>query len=287
MPELPEVETIKKDLSKILNGKTIRRVFFNKPKMIHPSVKKARTVLNNNKIAKVGRRGKMLYFKLRDGNYLLIHLKMTGQLVWAKTKGKLVVGGHPIIGVVGVPNKYTHVILEFTDGSKLFFNDMRQFGYWKVVNKEDFQEILLNNFGPEPLTKDFVFDDFLNRLRLRSRAPIKAVILDQKVVAGVGNIYADESLWLAKIKPWRRINKVSQKELLVLFKSIKKILTKAVKHRGTSFNSYVDSLGRKGTYWSQRKVYGRNSLSCQRCGTIILKTRVAGRGTHYCPRCQH
>ncbi len=286
MPELPEVETIRKDLSKLLPHQKIKRVFFNKPKMIHPSVNYVKKILTGNAITKVGRRGKMLYFILADGNYLLVHLKMTGQLVWQPSRGRLVVGGHPITGVSGVPNKFTHVVVEFSGGAKLFFNDMRQFGYWKVVSFNEFNNISKSNFGPEPLTKDFMFNDFLEKCRARKRSPIKAVILDQKVVAGVGNIYADESLWMAKIKPGQTAGKISKAKLYLLFKAIIKVLAEAVKYRGTTFNSYVDSFGREGTYWSHRRVYGRNGLSCKRCGKIILKTKTAGRGTHYCPKCQ-
>ncbi len=286
MPELPEVETIRKDLSLILPGKTIASVILKKPKMIHPSRAGVVKILNMNKIVKVGRRGKMLFILLKDNNYLLIHLKMTGQLVWRPKKGRLVVGGHPIAGVVDIPNKYTHATLNFTDKSSLYFNDMRQFGYWKVVSASEFENISQTRFGPEPLGPYFTQVDFISRLKTRRRAPIKSVLLDQKVVAGIGNIYADESLWLAKVKPMRQVQTLKVAELTSIHTAIKKILSEAVKYRGTSFDSYVDSFGREGTYWPHRRVYGRQGLACKRCGKIILKTRTAGRGTHYCSKCQ-
>ncbi|KKU39489.1 MAG: Formamidopyrimidine-DNA glycosylase [Parcubacteria group bacterium GW2011_GWA2_46_39] len=286
MPELPEVETIRRDLNKFLSGKKITAVEVRQPRLVKPSVTKLKKALVGARVGRVSRRGKMLVWHLPKQQKLLVHLKMTGQIVWRQGGGKLMVGGHPIIGVDTVPNKYTHITVSFTGGGKLYFNDTRKFGYWRLVDDATFTDISQKNFGPEPLSVAFNANYFLAHLKKHQRAPIKAILLDQKTVAGIGNIYADESLWLAKVKPQRWVGKLHPAEIKLLVASIKKILKEAVKYRGTSFNSYVDSLGRAGTYWPHRKVYGRGGLSCKRCGTIILKTRVAGRGTHYCPKCQ-
>lgn len=286
MPELPEVETIRRDLNAILSGKKIKQANFKQSKMVRPSVKRVRESLVKNVFTKVARRGKMLVFYLKKGGVLLVHLKMTGQLVWRPVRGKMVVGGHPIVGIKSVPNKFTHVTISFTDGSKLYFNDMRRFGYWRLVAVDEFLELSKHDFGLEPLTSDFSIGYFKSKLKSRGRSLIKSILLDQKVVAGVGNIYADESLWAAKLKPTRRVSSLKDQQLVTLVKAVKKILWEAVKYRGTSFDSYVDSYGRVGSYWPHRKVYARNGLTCRRCGNIILKARVAGRGTHYCPKCQ-
>jgi formamidopyrimidine-DNA glycosylase len=285
MPELPEVETIKNDLNKLVRDSHIVSLRVRKVKLLKPSAKIVRQSIYGKIIKRVERRGKLLVLRLSGGKILLIHLKMTGQLIWRPTHGNFLVGGHPIVGVSGVPNRFTHLTIYFKSGARLYFNDVRQFGYWQAISEKDLPKIYAK-FGPEPLSKEFTKEYFWQSLKKRSRTTIKAVLLDQKVVAGIGNIYADESLFLAKIRPARRIGTLNKKKIGDLYKSIQVILARAIVARGTSFNSYIDGRGRQGTYWEKRLVYGRKSEKCRHCHNVILKTIVAGRGTHYCPKCQ-
>lgn len=293
MPELPEVETIKNDLRKRILRKKIVGIEIRKRKIVKNKSTDFIKILKGNFFSNLDRIGKLLIFKLLDRkNYLLIHLKMTGQLIYCN-KGEIVAGGHEIglksslIPGLGdnLPNKYTHVIFEFNDGSKLFFNDLRQFGYLKIVNKEELERIV-KDYGIEPLTKDFTIKKFREVLKNR-KTSIKAVLLNQKLIAGIGNIYADESLFLAKIKPNRQAGSLLNKEIEELFKAISFIIKKAIKYRGTTFSNYVDTSGRKGNFTKLLKVYGREGEKCRRClSDTIKKIKVAGRGTRYCQKCQ-
>lgn len=285
MPELPEVETIKNDLNKLVRGSRIVSLSVRRAKLLRPSVTIVRQLIYGKIIKRVERRGKLLVLRLSGGKILLIHLKMTGQIVWWPVHGKFIMGGHPIVGVSDAPNRFTHITVYFKGGARLYFNDVRQFGYWQAISEKDLPKIY-SKFGPEPLLKEFTKEYFWQSLKKRSHAVIKAVLLDQKVVAGIGNIYADESLFLAKIRPARRVGTLGKKKVGDLYKSIRVILARAIASRGTSFNSYVDGRGRQGTYWERRLVYGRKGEECGRCRNVILKIVVAGRGTHYCPKCQ-
>jgi formamidopyrimidine-DNA glycosylase len=285
MPELPEVETIKNDLNKLARGQLILRLEVRKPKLLKPSTKAVRWAIVGKVIKQIERRGKLLIFYLNGEHLLLMHLKMTGQIVWQPPRGRFLTGGHPIVGVSSVPNRFTHLTIYFKSGARLYFNDVRQFGYWQVIAKKELPKIY-SKFGPEPFSLEFTRESFWQSLKKRGRTTIKAVLLDQKVVAGIGNIYADESLFLARVRPSKRVSTLSKNNAGDIYKAIKVILARAIKARGTSFNSYVDGQGRKGTYWEKRLVYGRRGEKCKRCRNIILKTLVAGRGTHYCARCQ-
>ncbi len=229
-------------------------------------------------------RGKI--FTLNSKNkYLIIHLRMTGQLVYWKGK-KITAGGHSDNNsVVDLPNKHTHIIFYFSDRSKLFFNDLRRFGVVKIVNEKELEEIL-NNFGVEPLEKSFSLKIFRDLIKSK-KGNVKAFLLNQKYIAGIGNIYADEILFEAGVLPSRRINSLKNEEIKKMYQAIKKILRKAVKYRGTSFNDYVDTDGKKGEFLRLLKVYGREKEKCQRCKKgVIQKTKLAGRGTRYCDKCQ-
>ncbi len=307
MPELPEVETIRRDLGSVLRGQQIVSLRVKRPKLLRGSRRDFTRYLVGARVMAVSRRAKQLALELSSGYVLLIHLKMTGQLVWARKArfarhelnarhklGRLprggrsplyVVGGHPIAGVTGVPNRYTYITLSFRGGSKLYFNDVRQFGYWKLVPRGELTQVFAA-LGPEPLTQEFTLERFTVELKRRPRTSIKAALLDQSVVAGIGNIYADETLFVAKVKPSRKVRTLNRAEVKQLYQSIKRVLRRAVKARGTSFNSYVDGLGRAGTYWAKRLVYGRAGLPCPRCGQLLQKAVVAGRGTTWCPHCQ-
>ncbi|MDP3986095.1 MAG: bifunctional DNA-formamidopyrimidine glycosylase/DNA-(apurinic or apyrimidinic site) lyase [Candidatus Veblenbacteria bacterium] len=286
MPELPEVETIRRDLTKHVVGKLVQRVEVRKAKLIQGSRAVFRRALIGARITRVSRRAKQLILELSSGYVALVHLKMTGQLVWRSRGGMLTVGGHPIISVNTVPNKFTYVTLRFSDGSALFFNDVRQFGYWRAVPLAELA-VVHAHLGPEPLSSAFTPQVFWAALQRRGRTTIKAALLDQSVVAGIGNIYADESLYVARLRPSRRVASLRTVETAALFRAICSVLRKAVAARGTSFNSYVDGLGRQGTYWERRLVYGRTGEACRRCGTLFKRTVVAGRGSHWCAHCQH
>jgi formamidopyrimidine-DNA glycosylase len=186
-----------------------------------------------------------------------------------------------------LPDKSTRAVFSFGSGDKLFFNDQRKFGWIKVVDTQQVsKDPLLNRMGPEPLSKDFTLSVFQRELTAHARAPIKPVILDQSTVAGVGNIYADESLHLAKIHPGRLAGSLTLAEAKRLHAAIREIISLGIKHGGTSFTHYVNALGGKGDYMAHARVFRRQGESCPVCGAIIHKIRLAGRGTHFCPRCQ-
>jgi len=293
MPELPEVETIKNDLSKKLLNKKIKEVVVKKPKLVNGGVKKFKEILSGNKFKKINRRGKLIYIELYTSGFLLIHLKMTGQLIYKK-EDKIIGGGHDLPSMrqggqgelqdKKLPNKYSHIIFTFSDQSNLYFNDQRQFGYMKIVDKDELKKVL-EKFGVEPLSAEFTLNKF-NEILKGKKTAIKQVLLNQKFIAGIGNIYADEACFLAKIKPNRKVDSISKKEIKKLHDSIKKVLKLAIKKRGTTFNDYRDADGNKGNFVKFLKVYGRGGEKCKRCNGIIKKVKLNGRGTHYCEICQ-
>ena len=216
---------------------------------------------------------------------------MTGQLIYL-AKDSQVSGGHSLSShsfekAVGgeLPNKYTRVIISFSDKSNLFFNDLRKFGYMKLVNQAELDAFIFKNYGPEPLDNNFILSDFITTLKKRHRN-IKSVLLDQKIVAGLGNIYVDEVLFAAGVRPMRLASELNKGEVTKIFQVIPKILTLSIKHRGTTFSNYVDSKGKRGNFSSLLQVYGRGKEKCLKCSSAIIKTKIAGRGTHYCPHCQ-
>jgi formamidopyrimidine-DNA glycosylase len=232
----------------------------------------------------VRRRAKVLIIEL-SGNYsLVIHLRMTGQLVF---RGKEVFGaGHPSKSLVNeLPDKSTRVIIDFNDKSKLFFNDQRKFGWMRLLPSLEVPEIdFLKTVGPEPLEDDFTVEKFIERLKTRKNSAIKAVLLDQKVLAGVGNIYADESLWMSKIHPLTPVSKIPRTKLVALHGDLLAVLRLSIEKGGSTDRNYVNSEGKKGSYLSFANVFRKQGQPCPRCGTTIVKIRAAGRGTHICPR---
>lgn len=284
MPELPEVETIRIGLAKLLPGLVVKDVWHDWPKGFPNAPADVARFLVGAKIEFVRRRAKVLIIELSSKYSLVIHLKMTGQLVYV---GKERFGaGHPSDSLVGdLPTKSTRVIIDFTDGSKLFFNDQRKFGWMRLLPTAEVPQIdFMQTVGPEPLEDDFTVDMFIERLRTRKNSPIKAVLLDQKVLAGVGNIYADESLWAAKIHPAIPVSRVSKTKLVILHKALQDVLRVSIDSGGSTDRNYVNAEGKKGTYLSFAQVFRRQGQPCPRCGTEIIKIRVAGRGTHICPR---
>lgn len=286
MPELPEVETIRRDLQAVLKGRRVVSLRVTRPKLLRNPRPVFTKVMVGSTISKVERRAKQLVLHLSSGFVLLIHLKMTGQLVWQAKAGKMLVGGHPVSGVTGVPNRYTYITLAFDNGSHLYFNDVRQFGYWRLVPISKLADVF-SPLGPEPLAREFTRESLKAALARRSRTSIKAALLDQRVVAGIGNIYADESLFLARVSPAKRVGDLSARQVTDIWTSIRAVLKKAVAARGTSFSTYRDGLGRSGTYWDKRLVYGRAGEPCVRCGSLLRRSVVAGRGTVSCRHCQH
>jgi formamidopyrimidine-DNA glycosylase len=242
MPELPEVETIRRQLARKIIGKR----WAGQP------------------ITDVRRRAKVLMVDLKDGSSLIFHLKLTGQLIF---NGKL--------------SSRTRKVFYFTDGTKLVFNDARKLGWWKKVKNTKKIE---GQFGPEAL--EIGFTTFRNGLKKHSRAKIKPLLMNQRFIAGIGNIYSDEILFAAKINPLREAGTLSDGEIRQIHQNIKKILKKAVQYRGTTERDYLDVCGRQGDYTSRLKVYGRQGKKCSRCGAVIKRLKVSGRSAHFCPVCQ-
>ena len=287
MPELPEVETIRVGLSKLIVDRTFAAVTHDTPKSFPNGAADVEQFLVGATVASVARRAKVLLIELSSKYSLMIHLKMTGQLVF-QGNGVHFGAGHPSDSLIGeLPDRSTRVIFTFTDGSTLFFNDQRKFGWVKLLPTAEVPNIdFMQRVGPEPLEHDFTWEVLKQRLGRRKNTSIKAAILDQSVVAGVGNIYADESLWGAKIHPATKVADLIDKDFQNLHQSLQAILRLAITKGGSTDKHYVDAEGKKGSYLSFASVFRREGQACPRCGTTIEKSRVAGRGTHICPHCQ-
>lgn len=287
MPELPEVETIRRDLADCLVKQSFTAIEILTAKTIKNPAAFFKSHLLGQKIGAVSRRGKLLIISVgNQGGFLLIHLKMTGQLVYQNKKTKLA-GGHSLGSeqATALSNKHTRVIFRFNNGGVLFFNDLRRFGYLKIVNQAELDRILVNNYGPEPLTKEFSVVA-LKKILAKRKTKLKVLLLNQKLIAGLGNIYVDESLFRARLHPERIAGSLKEAEIKKLYLAINAVIKQAIISRGTTFNNYVDSRGQKGNFSRQLQVYGRHRERCLNCGGVILKKKVAGRGTHYCPNCQ-
>jgi formamidopyrimidine-DNA glycosylase len=239
------------------------------------------------KVTAIRRRAKVLMIDLSSDYSLVIHLKMTGQLVFVGKDARFG-AGHPNDSLIhALPDKSTRVTLEFKDGSRLFFNDQRKFGWVKLLPTIAIPELaFMKKVGPEPLENDFTVKDFAERFKRRGRTNIKAAILDQSVIAGVGNIYADESLWGAKIHPKRLVATLTPTEFKKLYTELRVVMNLSIEKGGSSNRNYVNAEGKRGSYMDFARVFRREGLPCPRCGTTIEKLRVAGRGTHICPHCQ-
>lgn len=288
MPELPEVETVKRGLSKLIINKKIKFVSFDWQKSFPNSTNDINQFLINASIIAIKRRAKVIIIDLSTNYSLVIHLKMTGQLVYRSIDDQTRFGaGHPSSSLVGdLPDKSTRVTLDCGDG-KLFFNDQRKFGWMRLIPTIEVPNIdFFKKVGPEPLEDSFSSDDFVSRFLRKKNSNIKAALLDQTVIAGVGNIYADESLFAARIHPKTLVRNLSRKQLRYLYDELRAVLIRSIEAGGSTDRNYVDAEGKKGSYLSIAKVFRREGQLCQRCGTIIEKIRVAGRGTHICPQCQ-
>lgn len=285
MPELPEVETVRRGLQRLIVGKKILDVTVLNEKSLQVSDSERRSLVIGSAVTGVRRRAKMLLIDLNNGNTLVAHLKMTGQMVY---RGEQNWGaGHPNDSFLGnLPDRSTRVIFEFLDGN-LFFNDQRKFGWIKLMPIIELSSWpAIAKLGPEPL-EGRPLDQFIINMRRRSRSVVKAAILDQTVIAGVGNIYADESLWIAKIHPETRVYSLTDDELADLLRAIQQSMTESLDAGGSTAKNYVQADGSRGDYLEKfAAVYNRTGEPCRRCGHPIEKIRTAGRGTHYCPVCQ-
>lgn len=287
MPELPEVETVRVGLARLLPGRIVSKVDFDWPKSFPNASGDVKRYLINAHTKTVRRRGKALIIDLSTDYSLVVHLKMTGQLVF-RGSGEQFGAGHPSDSLIGkLPDKSTRVWLDFEDGSQLFFNDQRKFGWMKLMPTIEIDNLdFFRKIGPEPLSTNFGWLDLKDRLSRRKRTNIKAALLDQTVVAGIGNIYADEALWGSRLHPSTLVGKLEDSDYKRLHREIRFVLKLAIEKGGSTDRNYVDAEGKKGSYLSFARVFRRQGQACPRCGTTIHKTRVAGRGTHYCPNCQ-
>lgn len=287
MPELPEVETVRRGLSELIIGKIVASASNDTPKSFPNTESDVRQFLIGAEVRAVRRRAKVLMIDLSGGYSLVIHLKMTGQLVYVSKDARFG-AGHPNDSLVNaLPDKSTRVTIEFTDGSQLFFNDQRKFGWVKLIPTAEIPELaFMKKVGPEPLEADFTVQEFVERFKRRARTNIKAALLDQSVVAGVGNIYADESLWGAKVHPSRLVSTITSAEFKKLYTELRAVMNLSIEKGGSSNRNYVNAEGKRGSYMDFARVFRREGLPCPRCGTTIEKLRVAGRGTHICPHCQ-
>jgi len=327
MPELPEVETVRRGLDQLITGKTISTINHNNDKSFPNNQDSVDQFMIGAKVTQVKRRAKVLLIELSTNYTIMVHLKMTGQLVFVaeatnqtrntkleirnklerqkslneesfefrvsnleipKSEELRFGAGHPNDSLVGsLPDRSTRVTLHFTDETKLYFNDQRRFGWVKLLPTGLVQdEPFMKKVGPEPLEPEFTSDVFTTRIKRRKGTSVKAAILDQTVLAGVGNIYADESLWAAKIHPASIVGSLKNAQLVQLQREIVDVMNLSIEKGGSTNKNYVDAEGKRGSYMEFANVFRREGQPCNRCGSIIEKSRVAGRGTHTCPSCQ-
>ncbi len=342
MPELPEVETVRRGLAELLPRRVVERVLvFDSPKSFPNALLDVEQFLYGSEVSGVRRRAKVLIVDLSTDYSLVVHLKMTGQLVFRATAGEGIAfsppkssetarrslssgpvtrstpsfekseisskagvappratrglrvtdfgGGHPNDSLIGgLPDRSTRVQIDFEDGSKLFFNDQRKFGWIKLLPTAEVEQLpFFQKVGPEPLDPKTTAKEFIQRIRRRNGSMVKPAILDQSVVAGVGNIYADEGLWAAKIHPENRVRDLSDEQLNTLFIETVKVLALSIEKGGSTDRNYVDAEGRRGSYLEFANVFRREGQGCKiHPDVVIEKIRVAGRGTHICPVCQ-
>jgi len=272
MPELPEVETICFQLNRVLRGLKITGVVVLSPKSFVGEIREIREI-RGKRVIGVERRGKMIIIELEGGVCLTIHLKLTGQLIF-REKGKL-------------SNKYTRVIVSFDNGGKLYFNDLRKFGWIKIVR--DLREMReMGEMGVEPFDKEFTVE-YLQKIFSRTSRPVKIVLMDQEKIAGIGNIYANEALWEAGISPAKPAKRLGYNEITILREAILRVLRQGIKYGGASAadEAYVKPNGSPGEYQEHFLVYQREGQPCLRCKTLIKRVNLGGRGTFYCEKCQN
>ncbi len=287
MPELPEVETVRLQLLHKVKGRTISKIKIHNPKTTNNDKNFTKKLVGQT-IDHIDRVGKLMIFSFakQDDLFVLAHLKMTGQFFYVDKNGDVGGGGHSLSerDKKDLPNNHTRVSLYFTDDASLHFNDMRKFGYLKLATASAVT-LARGRFGPEPIHKAFDVEEFTKKLKKR-KTPIKAALLDQTFIAGLGNIYADETLFEANVRPTIKADLITMKAAAAIAAASGTIMNKAITVGGTTFQHFADTEGKIGNYTNYLKVFGKQNTPCPRCGTIIEKTKVAGRGTHFCPKCQ-
>jgi formamidopyrimidine-DNA glycosylase len=273
MPELPEVETVRATLEPSLTGRRLERVEILDTRLVRPFEPLAVAgELEGERVEAVERRGKYLIVRFESGRSLLIHLRMTGSL------------RHAPGGSLG-DDPYRRAVVRLDDGSDVAYRDVRRFGTWLLLEPGELEPYLQQRLGDEPFSAAFTPRRLRERLAGR-KAPIKAAILDQRTLAGMGNIYADEALWRARINPLRPAGDLDAGEIRRLHRAVRRALEAGIARQGATLRDYSTPDGRRGRMQHEFKVYGRGDEPCDRCGTPISKTRVAGRGTWFCPHCQ-
>jgi formamidopyrimidine-DNA glycosylase len=274
MPELPEVETVRARLAPRLVGRRFERVEIFDPRLTRPEDPAGVAAeLEGETVAAVDRRGKYLIVRFESGRVLLIHLRMTGQLLHAN-------GGPP-----PAEDVHRRAVVRLDDGSDVVYRDVRRFGTWRLLDEDELTPYLAERLGGEPLVRSFTTKRLAEVLEGR-RAPLKAALLDQRRLAGVGNIYADEALWRSRLHPLRPAGGLDADEITALRRGIRAALRAGIARHGATLSNYRTPDGSPGRMQEEFKVYGREGEPCERCGTPIEKIRAAGRGTWYCPSCQ-
>jgi len=274
MPELPEVQTIVTGLNEILKGKTITNTYIYDDMVIgYPDKKQFIEKSKDKKIMSISRRGKYIIVNFDNNQYrLVIHLRMSGKLLYKeRQEGR---------------EKHTHVVFEFNDNTDLRFNNVRKFGRLYFIEDDKFENAgNIDNLGLEPLSDKFSLR-LLKEMLDKRKGMIKPLLMNQEFIAGIGNIYADEALFLAEIRPDRKANNLKEKEIKALYKQLRKILRKGIKMGGTSISDYVNALGETGKFQKELNVYQREGQKCKICGEEIQKKKISGRSTRFCPNCQ-
>jgi len=302
MPELPEVETVVRDLNRKVIGRRIVGVWFDWPKMIkdpldqsktkiaHKHVEEFKKAIKGKKILKVRRRAKNILIYLSGDLLLLIHQKMTGHMLVGKWQ---IVNGNKAKPLGEGPikddpyNKYIHLILYLDNGKMLALSDLRKFAKAILGETSEIENLPeLKNLGPDALDAKLTFKKFSEIIKGRS-GKIYQVLMDQEVITGIGNIYSNDILWAAKIHPFQPANRISEKEMKAMYQAMRKILNRALKLRGTSTSDFRDTSGKKGKYGDVRLVYQREGEFCGHgCGGKIVREKIGGRSAHFCPKCQ-
>ena len=287
MPELPEVETLRRELTGVLKNKKIKSAKVLWDKTVLPlSAPEFTKQIAGKTISEIDRQAKILIINFSDSTALAFHLKMTGQLIFKPRDGKTIVGGHPAPADENIlPNSHTRLVLNFSDGSILYFNDLRKFGWAKLLDDSQLRDVT-KNIGVEPLSKLFTEQFLIDLFKRFPNRTIKQILLDQTLIAGIGNIYADESAFLAGLLPTRKASTVKSADVKKLQKNIIEVLKHSIKMKGTSSRNYRRSDGSLGGFVPYLYVYGRVGQPCKVCGTPITKIKHLGRGTQYCPKCQ-
>jgi len=275
MPELPEVETVIKGLRPLVTDKVVTGVEIREKNMIaYPknNVEAFKNSLIGSKIEAINRRGKYIIIELDTGKNMVIHLRMTGKLLVKEVKE--------------FRDKHTHVIFSLNDGQEIRFNNIRKFGRVYLIDKKYPEQAGgLADLGPEPLSDNLTVEDF-KKLFNNRRALMKSLLLNQHFIAGIGNIYADEILFRAGVKPDRTADTLSEEEKERIYHQMREILKKGIIYGGTSFSDYVNAFGEKGSFQEELRVHQREGEKCYSCGTKIKKIKVSGRSTYFCPQCQ-